>query len=260
LIKLIKGNCLDLFKSIKDNSVSLIIADPPYNVYQNGVTKVSFQRRKKKIEFDNFNNEFLNFSEQWIDQSIEKLRNDGSLFVFGGINYLKGNDLLDLIPILRLKLDFVNFITWYYKNGADSKRFFSNRHEFIAWFVKDRSKYRFFLDTVRIKYDEKTLQKYLKDKRLNPETLKKGKNPTNVWEIPRLNANSKERLNHPTQKPEEIIKRIVKAVTKEGDLVIDPFCGTGTTLKICKDLNRDCICFEIKEEYCKIAKKRVNID
>ncbi|MHA1265948.1 MAG: DNA-methyltransferase [Candidatus Helarchaeota archaeon] len=259
MIKLLKGNCLELFEFVADESASLVIADPPYNVYEKDITKVSFQRRKKFIEFDTFNGKFIDFSEKWINLSIDKVKQSGSLFVFGGVNYIKGADLLELLPILRKKLEFINLIIWYYKNGMDAKRFFSNRFELIAWFAKDRRNYKFYLDRVRIKYNQKTLQTYLKDKRLNPASVMKGKNPTNVWEIPRLNANAKEKLNHPTQKPKQIIERIIKATTDEGDLVVDPFVGSGTTLEVCKELRRDCIGFEIKEEYYQMARKRCNL-
>jgi site-specific DNA-methyltransferase (adenine-specific) len=259
VIKLVKGNCLDLFDTISDESVSLVIADPPYNVYETGVTKIPFQRRKKQVDFDTFDEEFIEFSKNWIQLSVEKLKPSGSIFIFGGINYRKGNDLLGLLPILREKLEFINMIVWYYKNGMDAKRFFSNRFELIAWFAKYRKKYHFFLDRVRIKYDQKTLNTYLRDKRLNPETVKKGKNPTNVWEIPRLNANAKEKLKHPTQKPKKLIKRILKATTDEGDMVLDPFAGSGTTLEACKELRRDCTGFEINERYVEMAKKRCGL-
>lgn len=87
------------------------------------------------------------------------------------------------------KFRLVNTIIWYYKNGMGAHRFFANRHEEVIWLTKS-DRYYFDLDSVRIKYDEDTLNLYLKDKRLNPEMVKKGKNPTNVWEISRLNANN----------------------------------------------------------------------
>jgi len=251
---------LDLFDIISDESVSLVIADPPYNVYELGIIKIPFQRRKKHVEFDEFNESFIDFSKKWIELSVKKLRLDGSIFIFGGINYQRGSDLIGLLPILREKLEFINMIVWYYKNGMDAKRFFSNRFELIAWFAKNRRKYKFFLDRVRIKYDQKTLDTYLRDKRLNPETVKKGKNPTNVWEIPRLNANAKEKLDHPTQKPKILINRIIEATTNEGDLILDPFAGSGTTLEVCKDLNREGIGFEINERYYDMIKKRCKIE
>ena len=258
MIKIIQGNCLKLFNTIEDESVDIVIADPPYNVYQNTIVKMPYQRRKKNIDWDDFDKDFVEFSFEWIDLCIQKLKKNGSIFIFGGVNYIKGNDLLSLIPSLRKKLDFINLIIWHYPNGFGARRFFSNRFELIVWLTKGR-KYYFNLDAVRIKFDQKTLKEYLKDKRLNPENVLKGKNPTNVWDIGRINANAKERLKHPTQKPERIIERIILSATKENDLVLDPFLGSGTTAKVCQNLNRNCIGFEINPEYIQIATKRCNI-
>jgi len=251
-----QGDCLELLKTIDDEAVNLIIADPPYNVYERAVSKMPYQRRKKDIDWDQYDDDFINYSFKWINLSLKKLKENGSFFIFGGINYLKGNDLLSLLPFLRKRLEFINLIIWNYPNGFGARRFFSNRYELIAWFSKSRN-YHFDLDAVRIKFDNDTLQEYLKDKRLNPENVKKGKNPSNVWKINRINANAKERLNHPTQKPEVIIKRIILATTKEGDMVLDPFLGSGTTTKVCQTLNRNCIGFEINPEYVEMSRMRL---
>ena len=85
------------------------------------------------------------------------------------------------------------------------------------------------------------MQDALKDKRLNPESVKKGKNPTNVWEIGRLNGNSLERVGHPTQKPLEIIRRFVKALSYPDSIVLDFFAGSGTTGRVCIEEKRNCI-------------------
>lgn len=259
MIQILHGDCLKLFPKVQDNSVDLIISDPPYNVYENSVVKMAYQRRKKNVEWDQFDENFGQFSMEWIDLSIQKLKPQGSLFIFGGVNYGKGNDLIELIPILRKKLHFVNLIVWHYPNGYGSRRFFSNRYELIAWFAKGK-KYKFNLDNVRIPYDEQTLKTYLKDKRLRPENVAKGKNPTNVWTINHLNGNQKSRLAHPTQKPEEIIQRIVYATTDENDLVLDPFVGSGTTAKVCQELHRNCIAFELNTEYYQMAMKRCQLE
>ncbi len=113
---------------------------------------------------------------------------------------------------------------------------------------------------MRITYDETTLQEYLKDKRLRPENVIKGKNPTNVWEIGRINGNDKERTTHPTQKPLEIIRRIVNATTDDGDLVVDPFLGSGTTAVVCQESHRKCIGFEIDPTYIQLALERCHLD
>lgn len=138
------------------------------------------------------------------------------------------------------KLRFTNLIIWYYKNGMSAHRFFANRHEEAVWLTKT-NKYYFDLDSVRIPYDEESKRKALKDKRLIPENIEKGKNPTNVWEIGRLNGNSVERVGHPTQKPLEIIRRFVKSLSYEGSIVLDFFAGSGTTGIVCMEENRHSI-------------------
>jgi site-specific DNA-methyltransferase (adenine-specific) len=119
-------------------------------------------------------------------------------------------------------------------------RFFANRHEEAVWLTKT-NKYYFDLDSVRTPYDEESKKMALKDKRLIPENIEKGKNPTNVWEIGRLNGNSSERVGHPTQKPLEIIRRFVKSLSYEGSIVLDFFAGSGTTGVVCIEENRHSI-------------------
>ena len=124
-----------------------------------------------------------------------------------------------------------NLIIWYYKNGMSAHRFFANRHEEIAWFGKTK-KYFFDLDAVRVPFDEATKAIYKRDKRLLAASIDKGKNPTNVWEIGRLNGNSVERVGHPTQKPRKVIERLVRALSYPGSVVLDFFAGSGVTTRI----------------------------
>lgn len=232
-------DCINILKELPNNSVQLIIADPPYNI---------------NIEsWDNFNN-YLEWAKEWIHEAERVLKNEGNFVIFGGFQFEnpERGDLIDLIYYIRKNTNFrvVNVITWYYKNGISARRFFSNRHEEIVWLVKGK-KYIFNLDDVRIKYDEKTLDLYKKDKRLNINNLIKGKNPTNVWEIARLNSNSKERVGHPTQKPQKIIERLVKALSNEGDVVLDIFAGSAITTKVCIENNRNSISCDIDKEFLK---------
>jgi site-specific DNA-methyltransferase (adenine-specific) len=249
------GDCLELFDNVEDNTIDLVIADPPYNVYDNDVVKVPFQRRNKDVSWDKYNGDFIDFSMKWVDASIRKMKKDASLFVFGGVNYKKGNDLLSIIPMLRERLEFINLIAWCYDSGQGSKRFFSSRFELLAWFAKSRD-YTFNLSDVKIKYSSDDLRKYSKDKRVRLESLVDGKNPTNVWFVNRVQSNDGDRFDHPTQKPDEVIRRIVLAASNPGDTVLDPFFGSGTTLKVCKDLDRNVIGFEINKDYYDMAMQR----
>jgi len=134
----------------------------------------------------------------------------------------------------------VNLIIWNYPNGMGAQRFFANRHEEIAWFGKTKQ-YYFDLDAVREPFDEVTKAIYLKDKRLRPESVEKGRNPTNVWQMPRLNGNSKERTGHPTQKPRVVIQRLVKALSYPGSTVLDFFAGSGVTARVAIEEKRHSI-------------------
>jgi site-specific DNA-methyltransferase (adenine-specific) len=165
--------------------------------------------------------------------------------ICGGLQYqgeAGSGDLLEILNFMRRasKMRLANLIIWYYKNGMSAHRFFANRHEEIAWFGKT-DKYFFDLDAVRIPFDEETKIAYLKDKRLRPESIEKGKNPKNVWEIGRLNGNSVERVGHPTQKPRAIIQRIVRGLSYPGSVVLDFFAGSGITTRVAIEEGRHSI-------------------
>ena len=182
-------DAVKFLKKLPDSSVQLILVDPPYNL---------------DLDYwDTFDN-YLEWAKQWLDEIYRILEDSGNCLIFGGFQYqdLKKGDLLEVLHYTRhnTKLRFTNLIIWYYKNGMSALRFFANRHEEAVWLTKT-NKYYFDLDSVRVQYDEESKKLALKDKRLIPENIEKGKNPTNVWEIGRLNGNSIERVGHPTQKP-----------------------------------------------------------
>lgn len=209
---------IQFLKKIPDGSIQLILIDPPYNV--------------DIASWDNFHN-YMDWAKQWLNEIERVLSENGNFVIFGGFQYqdeATSGDLLDIMYYLRhsTKLKFVNLIVWRYKTGMGAHRFFANRHEEILWFAKSR-KYYFNLDAVRIPFDEATKEKYKRDKRLNPESIEKGKNPTNVWEIERLIGNSLERVGHPTQKPLAVIRRLIKGLSYPGSIVLDFFAGSGTT-------------------------------
>lgn len=212
------SDALDVLAKIPDSSIQLVLVDPPYNISIAG--------------WDKFQN-YMDWAKLWLKEVERILAESGNLVVFGGFQYQEeagSGDLLEIMHYLRHEsnLRLVNMIVWHYKTGMGAHRFFANRHEEILWFAKSR-KYFFDLDAVRILFDEETKNKYRRDKRLNPESIEKGKNPTNVWEIERLSANSKERVGHPTQKPLDVIRRLVKGLSYPGSIVLDFFAGSGTT-------------------------------
>lgn len=222
-------DAIPFLKKMPDSSVQLILIDPPYNL---------------DLDYwDTFEN-YLEWAKQWLDEIYRVLSDTGSCVIFGGFQYqdLKKGDLLEVLHYTRhnTELRFTNLVIWYYKNGMSAHRFFANRHEEAVWLTKTK-KYYFDLDSVRAPYDEESKKQALKDKRLIPENIEKGKNPTNVWEIGRLNGNSVERVGHPTQKPLEIIRRFVKSLSYPGSIVLDFFAGSGTTGRICIEEGRHSI-------------------
>ncbi len=222
-------DAVGFLKALPDSSVQLVLIDPPYNLDLD--------------HWDSFQN-YLDWAKQWLDQIFRVLTDSGNCVIFGGFQYqdLKKGDLLEILHYTRHEtaLRFVNLVIWYYKNGMSAHRFFANRHEEAVWLSKT-NKYYFDLDSVRTPFDEATKELYKKDKRLNPESIEKGKNPTNVWEIGRLNGNSTERVGHPTQKPVELIRRFVKGLSYEGSIVLDFFAGSGTTGRVCIEEGRHSI-------------------
>ena len=224
--RLALADVLEGLATVSSGSARLVIADPPYNLELAG--------------WDRFDH-YVEWAAQWLTECERVLSPDGSLVIFGGLQYqqAKGGDLLEIMHHLRRQstLRLVNLIVWNYPNGMSAHRFFANRHEEIAWYAKGKN-YLFDLDAVREPYDEATKARYLRDKRLRPETIEKGKNPTNVWSIGRLNGNSKERTGHPTQKPRAVIERLMLALSHPGDLVVDPFAGSGVTARVAIEQSR----------------------
>lgn len=238
-------DAVDFLRALPDSSVQLILIDPPYNL--------------DLATWDTFHN-YLDWAKEWLDHIYRVLSDSGSCVIFGGFQYqdLKKGDLLELLHYTRhhTALRFVNLVIWYYKNGMSAHRFFANRHEEAVWLSKT-NKYYFDLDAVRVTFDEATKEKYKKDKRLNPESIEKGKNPTNVWEIGRLNGNSIERVGHPTQKPVELLRRFVRALSFEGSIVLDFFAGSGTTGRVCIEERRHSLLVDSDKQLCSYLDKHI---
>ena len=223
------ADAVRFLKQIPDSSVQLILIDPPYNL--------------ALADWDAFD-DYIGWAKQWLSEIPRILKDSGNCVIFGGFQFqdLRKGDLLEVLYYLRhhTPLRLINLIVWHYKNGMSAHRYFANRHEEAIWLSKTRH-YHFDLDSVREPYDEAAKKMALRDPRLNPESIEKGKNPTNVWDIGRLNGNSEERVGHPTQKPCELIRRFVRALSYEGSIVLDFFAGSGTTGRVCIEEGRHSI-------------------
>jgi site-specific DNA-methyltransferase (adenine-specific) len=231
-------DCLDTLRKIPSQSIQLVICDPPYNI--------------NVAAWDDLV-DYVDWAGRWLAEVERVLAPAGNFVLFGGLQYqgeAGSGDLLNLMGWMRRhsRMLLANLIIWNYPNGMGAQRFFANRHEEIAWFART-PKYYFDLDAVRTRLDAKTLEIYKRDKRLNPENLDKGINPTNVWRIPRLNGNSKERVGHPTQKPKELIERIIRSLSYPGSTVLDFFAGSGVTSRVAIETKRHSISSDVDDAF-----------
>ena len=232
------ADCRDLLSRLPDSSVQLIVCDPPYNIML--------------ADWDNHDN-YIEWAAGWLREAERVLLPTGNIAIFGGLQYqgeAGSGDLLSIIHHMRHASDMLlaNLIVWNYPNGMSARRFFASRHEEIAWFAKTKG-YYFDLDSVREPYDDQTKATYRKDKRLNPETIEKGRNPTNVWQVCRLNGNSLERVGHPTQKPRAIIQRLVRSMSYPGSTIVDFFGGSGITSRVAIEEGRHSVCCDVDQAF-----------
>ena len=233
MIELRLGDALDLFKEIRSESVDLIIADPPYNLNKN------YGNNSDNLSFE----EYINFTRNWISEAVRVLKPTGTIYIFMGFRFISY-----LYQILEKEnhMNFVNWICWHYTQGVGKKRGFSPRHDDILMFSKSK-KFIFNLDNVRVP------QKYYRS--INNM---RGANPGDVWEFSHIHYCQKNRQQHPTQKPEGLIERMILASSSEGDLILDPFSGSGTTLRVSQQLKRNCIGFELNPDYVNLSNDRLN--
>ena len=241
------GDCMETLRRIPTGSVQLVVCDPPYNVNVAAWDDVS---------------DYVEWAAKWIREVERVLAPAGNFVMFGGLQYqgeAGSGDLLSLMSWMRRHsaMLLANLIIWNYPNGVSAQRFFANRHEEIAWFGRT-SGYHFDLDAVRTKLDPERLKLYKRDRRLNPDSLDKGINPTNVWKIPRLNGNSKERVGHPTQKPRALIARLVRALSYPGSTVLDFFAGSGVTGRVAIETGRHSILGDADPQFLTYVRRHLD--
>lgn len=241
------GDCLSLLKKIPNKEARLIITSPPYNIGKSYEKKTNLET-------------YLKNQEKVIKESVRILADDGSICWQVG-NYVNNNEIvpLDIIfyPIFKnLGLKLRNRIIWHFEHGLHSSKRLSGRHETILWFTKSDS-YVFNLDQIRVpqKYPNKRYYKGPKKGKLSSNPL--GKNPGDVWVIPNVKHNHVEKTIHPCQFPVELIERLVLSMTKQADLVVDPYIGVGTTAVAAIKNKRRAAGADIIEGYIAIAKERV---
>ena len=243
--------CMDnraFMRSLTDESMRLIVTSPPYNIGK------AYERRSSLEQY-------VTEQEAVIAECVRLLAPDGSICWQVG-NHVDGGEVFPLDIVLydlfkKYDLKLRNRIVWHFEHGLHCSKRLSGRHETILWFTKS-DKYVFNLDAVRVpsKYPQK---KYFKGpKRGQLSCNPNGKNPGDVWIFPNVKNNHIEKTVHPCQFPVELVERLVLSMTREGDSVLDPFMGVGTTVIAAAKQGRVGYGCDIVPEYVSIAWQRLH--
>jgi DNA modification methylase len=231
------GDCTELLRQVKEPFADLIFADPPFNIGY----------KYDKYHDEKASDTYLAWTRDWIAACVRILKPHGSFYIAIGDEYAANIKLIadDCGLVMR------NWIIWHYTFGQQLKSKFARSHTHILYFVKDAKNFTFNDGLVRVISDR---QKKYSDKRANPA----GKMPDDVWnEYPRVCGTFRERTGFPCQMPESLLARIIRVSSTEGDWVLDPFCGSGTTAVVAHKLRRTFTTIDLSEEYVGAAQKRI---
>ena len=243
-IKLYNLDTFSFFTNIPDNCVDLIFADPPYFLSSGGITCGSGKRVSvDKGEWDKSRNieAVHEFNKKWLLESKRILKKNGSIWVCGTFH----NIFSVGFALQELGYKILNNVVWEKQDPPPNltQKYFTHASEHLIWASKTKhSKHTFNYDLLKIISNGKPMKSVWRD----------------IWKMPSVNNSEKNFGKHPTQKPEEVVKRAIIASSNVNDLVFDPFCGSGTTGVVCKKLNRRFVGIDNNIEYLKIAKKRLS--
>jgi DNA modification methylase len=243
--KIILGDCIEELKKLPENSVDLIFADPPYNMQLQGELWRPNQTKVDAVDddwdkYDSFK-QYDEFTEAWLKECRRVLKENGAIWVIGSYHniFRVGKIIQDLGYWI------LNDVIWMKTNPMPNFKGtrFNNAHETLIWASKKQGS--------RYKFHYKSMKAFNDDKQMRSD-----------WYIPICLGNERIRINgekaHSTQKPEELLYRIILSTSDVGDIVLDPFMGSGTTGAIAKRLKRKYIGFEKESKYKKIAEDRIN--
>lgn len=267
---LIHGDCLTELSKIKEESVDLVYLDPPFFTQK----KQSLKTRDNSKEYffvDVWENidEYAHYIKKRLKECRRVLKNSGSIFLH--CNRSASHYLRVALDEVFDGSNFQSEIVWAYKRWSNAKKGLLNRHQIIHFYSKT-SDFKFnpvyedYSPTTNVDQifqkrtrDEngKTVYKKKDDGNCELTERKKGVPLSDLWEIPYLNPKAKERTGYPTQKPVVLLERIVELVTDEGDTVVDPFCGSGTTLVAAKLLNRKFVGIDISKDAVELTRQRL---
>jgi adenine-specific DNA-methyltransferase len=249
-VTLFPGDCRRLLAALPAGSVQLAVTSPPYNLGK------AYERRVRLKEY-------LDREREVIGACIEKLRPGGSICWQVG-NHVDGGEVYPLDILLypffaERGLRLRNRIIWHFEHGLHCSRRFSGRYETILWFTKDGEdgEYVFELDPVRVPQKYPGKRHFKGPKRGQPSAHPLGKNPGDLWIIPNVKHNHPEKTVHPCQFPIELVERLVLALTRPGDLVLDPYMGVGSALVAAALHGRRAAGAETEAHYVAVARKRI---
>ncbi len=245
-VKLFYDDCLEIIPELEKESIDLIFADPPYKLSNGGITckagKAALVDKGKWDKSKGFDEDFK-FAYKWIKLCKEVLKPNGTIWISG-----TSHSIFQVGYALQaMNFQIMNEITWYKPNAPPnlSCRYFAHAHESVIWAKKSKEARHTF------NYE---LMKSWNDK-ISPV----GKQMRSVWNIPLTPLEEKKHGRHPTQKPLELMRRIILSSSNEGDTILDPFTGSGTTGVIAKKFGRKFVGVEIEKEFCDLAVRRITL-
>ncbi len=255
--KLIRGDCIQQMAKLEKRCAHLVFADPPFNI------GYAYDKYEDNLVYT----KYIVWSRKWIAEVVRILKSDGSFWIAIGDEYAAE---LKVLCTQEFSLTCRNWVIWYYTFGVHCQRKFTRSHVHLLYFVKDPNHFTFNADTIRVPSARQTVYK---DKRacskgripddtwiLRPQDLTEGFiENQDTWNYPRVCGTFKERAGfHGCQMPEALLERIISSCSYEGDLVVDPFAGSGTTLVAAKRLQSNYIGIELSGSYVKEIQKRLD--
>ncbi|MEA2028824.1 MAG: adenine-specific DNA-methyltransferase [Campylobacterota bacterium] len=246
LSKIIYGDVFNGLELIPKNSIDLIFIDPPYNI---GKKFGDF------IEKWNSQEEYIEWCYRWIDGCMEKLKDNGTMYIMTSTEAMPYFDIY-----IRKKMTILSRIVWTYdSSGVQAKKYYGSLYEPILFCVKNKNNYTFNYEDILIDAKTGSTRKLIDYRGKRPKPYNTQKVPGNNWYFPRVRYRMAEYEKHPSQKPEKLLERVIRASSNEGDTVLDPFAGTFTTSAVATKLKRQSISIENQEDYLKIGLRRLDI-
>jgi len=241
------GDCLEVMRDrVPDAGIDLIFADPPYNIGK------SFGKFKDKWPSDE---DYAEWCYGWLELCLRKLSDKGSMYVMTSTQAMPFLDIW-----LRRRCTVLSRIVWHYdSSGVQARRYFGSMYEPILFCTKHPKEYTFNSDSIEVEARTGAVRKLIDYRKATPTPYKTTKIPGNVWYYARVRYRMDEYEEHPSQKPEALLERIIKASSNPGDLVLDPFAGTFTTCAVAKRLGRKSIGIEQERDYFRIGARRLGL-